>query len=250
VAFTFLADPDTEKGSLTYRGLDRRARAIAGALQSLGLAGERALLLYPPGLNYVAAFFGCLYAGVVAVPAYPPRRNRSLDRLQAIAADAGAAAALTTLAVNSAVGDLSHQVPGLQALRRLVTDQVPAEAADAWQEPCLTCESLAFLQYTSGSTAAPKGVMLTHGNLLHNCRWIRHCFGHTPEHRGLIWLPPYHDMGLIGGILQYNILERPASERQGQRLSSHPGCPPQGRRDPVPVGPFSLVVMVPLDSIW
>src|SRR5262245_17785744 len=79
-AFTFLADADTEKGTLTYRELDRRARAVAGTLQSLGLVGERVLLLYPPGLDYVAAFFGCLYARAVAVPAYPPRRNRSLDR--------------------------------------------------------------------------------------------------------------------------------------------------------------------------
>src|SRR5262245_22127447 len=83
-AFTFLADGETEKGSLTYRDLDYRARAIAGELQSLGLAGERALLLFPPGLDYVAALFGCLFAGVVAVPAYPPRRNRSHGRLQAI----------------------------------------------------------------------------------------------------------------------------------------------------------------------
>jgi acyl-CoA synthetase (AMP-forming)/AMP-acid ligase II/acyl carrier protein len=202
VAFTFLTDADTEKASVTYRELDCRARAIAGTLQALGLAGERALLLYPPGLDYVAAFFGCLYAGVVAVPAYPPRRNRSLDRLQTVAADAGAAVALTTPAVSSAVGDLSRQAPALRALRRLVTDQVSAEAAHAWKEPALSGESLAFLQYTSGSTAAPRGVMLSHGNLLHNCRWIRHCFGHTPEDRGLIWLPPYHDMGLIGGILQ------------------------------------------------
>jgi acyl-CoA synthetase (AMP-forming)/AMP-acid ligase II len=200
--FTFLTDADTEKGTLTYRALDGRARAIAGALQALGLAGERALLLYPPGLEYITAVFGCLYAGVVAVPAYPPRRNRSLDRLQAIAADARAAAALTTPAVDAALRELSVQAPELRALRRVVTDQVPADAADAWQQPPLSGDSLALLQYTSGSTATPKGVMLSHANLLHNCRSIRHCFGQAAENRGLVWLPPYHDMGLIGGILE------------------------------------------------
>jgi acyl-CoA synthetase (AMP-forming)/AMP-acid ligase II len=202
VAFTFLADPETDKGTLTYRELDQRARAIAGTLQSLGLAGERVLLLYPPGLDYVAAFFGCLYAGAVAVPAYPPRRNRSLDRLQAIAADSRAAVALITPAVGATLTNLSAQAAELTALRRILSNQIPAEAAHAWQEPSLSGESLAFLQYTSGSTAAPRGVMLSHRNLLHNCRWIHDCFEHTPESRGLIWLPPYHDMGLIGGILQ------------------------------------------------
>jgi acyl-CoA synthetase (AMP-forming)/AMP-acid ligase II len=201
-AFTFLADPETDKGTLTYRELDQRARAIAGTLPSLGLAGERVLLLYPPGLDYVAAFFGCLYAGAVAVPAYPPRRNRSLARLQAIAADSRAAVALITPAVGATLTDLSAQAAGLPALPRILSNQIPAEAAHAWQEPSLSGESLAFLQYTSGSTAAPRGVMLSHRNLLHNCRWIHHRFENTPESRGLIWLPPYHDMGLIGGILQ------------------------------------------------
>jgi acyl-CoA synthetase (AMP-forming)/AMP-acid ligase II len=201
-AFTFLADPETDKGTLTYRELDQRARAIAGTLQSLGLAGERVLLLYPPSLDYVAAFFGCLYAGAVAVPAYPPRRNRSLDRLQAIAADSRAAVALITPAVGATLTDLSAPGSGLPALRRILSNQIPAAAAHAWQEPSLSGESLAFLQYTSGSTAAPRGVMLSHRNLLHNCRWIHDRFEHTPESRGLVWLPPYHDMGLIGGILQ------------------------------------------------
>jgi acyl-CoA synthetase (AMP-forming)/AMP-acid ligase II len=95
-AYTFLADGDAERGTVTYGALDRRARAIAATLQLLGLEGQRALLLYPPGLDYVAAFFGCLYAGVVAVPAYPPRRNRSLERVRAVAADSRAAAVLTT----------------------------------------------------------------------------------------------------------------------------------------------------------
>jgi acyl-CoA synthetase (AMP-forming)/AMP-acid ligase II len=195
-------DGQTEKGTLTYGELDRNARAVAAALQARGLAGERALLLYPPGLDYVAAFFGCLYAGVVAVPAYPPRRNRSSDRLQAIVANARAAAVLTTPSLDAVAGRLGGQAPGRQPLHWLVSDEASAADARAWQEPTLSGETLAFLQYTSGSTAAPRGVVLTHGNLLHNCRWIQRRFEHTRDSRGLIWLPPYHDMGLIGGILQ------------------------------------------------
>src|SRR4028118_1858306 len=87
-AFTFLLDGETEETSLTYRELDLQARAIATQLQNLGASGERALLIYPPGLEFIAAKCGCLYAGVVAVPAYPPRRNQSLSRLQSIVADA------------------------------------------------------------------------------------------------------------------------------------------------------------------
>jgi acyl-CoA synthetase (AMP-forming)/AMP-acid ligase II/acyl carrier protein len=201
-AYTFLADGDAERGTVTYGELDRAARSVAATLQSLGLAGERALLLYPPGLDYVAALFGCLYAGVVAVPAYPPRRNRSRERLQAIIADARAAAVLATPSVASAGERLAAQVPSLRALRWLLTDQFSREAAESWREPPLCGESLALLQYTSGSTAAPRGVMLTHRNLLHNCHWIQRRFEHTADSRGMIWLPPYHDMGLIGGIIQ------------------------------------------------
>jgi acyl-CoA synthetase (AMP-forming)/AMP-acid ligase II len=171
-------------------------------LQSRGLAGERALLLFPPGLDYITAFFGCLYAGVVAVPTYPPRRNRSGDRLQAIVANARAAAVLTTPSVDAAAGRLWGQTIGRQPLHWLLTDEASTADAEAWKEPALSAESLAVLQYTSGSTAAPRGVMLSHGNLLHNSRWIERCFEYTRESRGVIWLPPYHDMGLIGGIIQ------------------------------------------------
>jgi acyl-CoA synthetase (AMP-forming)/AMP-acid ligase II/acyl carrier protein len=201
-AFVFLADADTVKASLTYAELDRQARAIAVMLQSRGLAGERALLLYPPGLDFIAALFGCLYAGVVAVPTYPPRRNRSSDRLQAIVANARVAAALTTPAIDAFAGHLRGQTLGRQPLHWLLSEEASSADAQAWQEPSLSGETLAVLQYTSGSTAAPRGVRLTHGNLLHNSRWMERCFEHTRDSRGVIWLPPYHDMGLIGGILQ------------------------------------------------
>lgn len=201
VAYTFLADGEVERGVVTFGDLDRQARSLAATLQSMGLAGERGLLLYPPGLDYVTALFGCLYAGVVVVPAYPPRRNRSLERLRSIIADAGVAAVFTTPPLRPAVEDLATRVPGSCGIP-LVLGNEAGTSPETWREPDLSEDTLALLQYTSGSTGAPKGVMLTHGNLLHNSRSIRSRFGNSADSRGVIWLPPYHDMGLIGGILQ------------------------------------------------
>src|SRR4028118_938491 len=202
LAYTFLLDGETETVRLSYGELDQQARAIAAKLQSLGGTGSRALLLYPPGLEFIAAFFGCLYAGVVAVPAYPPRRNQNMSRLQAIVASSQAAVALTTTSLLTNIRDQFAQNPELAALRWLATDNLASDQALGWQEPTLSSETLAFLQYTSGSTGTPKGVMVSHGNLLHNERMIQRAFDHTPNSRGVIWLPPYHDMGLIGGVLQ------------------------------------------------
>jgi amino acid adenylation domain-containing protein len=204
-AYTFLVDGEADAVHLTYADIDRQARSIAALLQSRGMAGERALLLYPPGLDYIAAFFGCLYAQVVAVPAYPPnpaQLERSLPRLRAIARDARPCVALTTSPILSMTPLLAAQDPAFQDLPWLATDAVAPAVAETWHDPAAPSTALAFLQYTSGSTAAPKGVMLTHANLLHNSALIHHAFAHTPASQGVIWLPPYHDMGLIGGVLQ------------------------------------------------
>lgn len=209
IAFTFLVDGENEQVHLTNAELDRQARAIGAWLQSLDLVGERALLLYPPGLEFVAAFFGCLYAGVTAVPVFPPRRNRSLTRIQAIADDAQARVALTTDVVVRLMQPLIHETPHLEALTWLTTDHVPAGMEERWQFPDVHTDTLAFLQYTSGSTGAPKGVMLNHGNLLHNSALIAYAFEHTRSGVGVFWLPSYHDMGLIGGILQPLYVGRP-----------------------------------------
>jgi acyl-CoA synthetase (AMP-forming)/AMP-acid ligase II/acyl carrier protein len=206
IAYTFLLDGESQEACLTYRSLDQQARSIAAHLRSLCPPGERALLLYPPGLAYIAAFFGCLYAGVVAVPAYPPERDRSLARTQAILTDAKPKIALTIDSVLTKLEPKLAQIPEFRTLKWLAIDrileesQVPTEQAEP--EPSVMAESLAFLQYTSGSTAAPKGVMISHANLLHNLSAIHRAFNHTIHSQGVIWLPPYHDMGLIGGILQ------------------------------------------------
>ncbi|MEA2693613.1 MAG: hypothetical protein QOJ16_3000, partial [Acidobacteriota bacterium] len=199
--YTFLIDGEQEVG-LTYAELDARARAVAALLEEHGAFGERVVLLYPPGLAYVCAFFGCLYAGAIAVPAYPPRQNRSLPRLLAILDDARPVAVLSTAELAARAGAWAEQAPALRALLWLSTDHLPEDRAAKWRPPPIGRESLAFLQYTSGSTGSPKGVMLSHGNLLHNSEQLRRAFGYTEESRGVIWLPPYHDMGLIGGILQ------------------------------------------------
>ena len=196
---TNLVDGDANEQHLTYRGLRDRARTIGGALSAH--AGERALLLYPPGFEYFEAFYGCMYAGVVAVPAYPPNPAalaRTLPRLQAIAADARASLILTTSPLRAMAGALGGAAFG--DLAWVTTDTLRGDTG--WQPPAIGAHSLAFLQYTSGSTDTPKGVMVSHGNLIHNSSLIRDAFGHSPSTIGVGWLPPYHDMGLIGQLIQ------------------------------------------------
>ncbi|BAZ49866.1 AMP-dependent synthetase and ligase [Nostoc sp. NIES-4103] len=202
LAFTFLHNTETEQVSLTYQELDQKAKAIAVVLKSMKATGERALLLYPPGIEFIAAFFGCLYAGVIAVPVYPPRRNQRMNRLQAIVADAQAAFALTTTSVFTNIEHSFKQAPELAALHWLATDNIASNLAPDWQPTKVSSDTLAFLQYTSGSTAAPKGVMVSHQNLLHNQLLIQQGFQHTQETIVVGWLPLYHDMGLIGNVLQ------------------------------------------------
>jgi acyl-CoA synthetase (AMP-forming)/AMP-acid ligase II len=166
----------------------------------MGATGERVLLLYPSGLEYIAAFFGCLYAGAIAVTAYPPHLHRSLDRVEAIVADAQAAVALTTSAFLAKTAQWFVDAPDLATLCWLATDAL-ATIEDTWQEPHIDSNSLAFFQYTSGSTGTPKGVMLSHANLLHNVSMLQSTGQHTEHDVVVGWLPLYHDMGLIGTIL-------------------------------------------------
>ncbi|MGV6396002.1 non-ribosomal peptide synthetase [Pseudomonas caspiana] len=206
IALRFLAEDAREGAVLSYRQLDLRARTIAAALQAQVVPGERAVLLFPSGPDYVAAFFGCLYAGVIAVPAYPPEsaRQHHQERLLSIIADAEPRLILTRSSLREPLLQMSEQLNAVDAPQLLCFDGLDSEQADGWREPELQPEDIAFLQYTSGSTALPKGVQVTHGNLVANELLIRRGFGIdlNPDDVIVSWLPLYHDMGLIGGLLQ------------------------------------------------
>lgn len=207
MAYTFLRDGEMPEATYSFSALDRQARMIAARLQQTIPVGSRALLLYPNGVEYIAAFFGCLYAGVIAVPVYPPRRNRSDRRLKSIAEDTDARIILTTVEVSKRIENKKQLqfVPELKEYRWLSTDALADsqvdKLADAWQAPAIDGDSLAFLQYTSGSTGQPKGVMVSHANLLQNLLELSQTFDFTEESIMVTWLPIFHDMGLIYGVL-------------------------------------------------
>jgi acyl-CoA synthetase (AMP-forming)/AMP-acid ligase II len=204
LAYAYLKDGEDVSATLTFAELDTQARRIAGALQVIGSAGDRALLLYAPGLEFVAAFFGCLYANRIAVPAYPPHPSRfaqALPRLRSIVEDARPCVLLTTASMAALAETMRSTEPAFAGMQVLATDTVSPDAAYAWMPPRVASDTLAFLQYTSGSTATPKGVMVSHGNLVHNVAMTTHVFGASPDAPMVSWLPVYHDMGLIGCIL-------------------------------------------------
>ena len=207
-AYTFLADGEHESGSITYRELDLQARAIAVRLLTKVKPGDRALLVYPytAGLEFIASFLGCLYAGVIAVTDYPRQHIKSLSQYQDRIVDSQAGIILTTREFADRVKGQLVSHPGmalkLKALPWIASDEVDLKLSQQWQMPKISSDTLAFLQYTSGSTGQPKGVMVTHGNVLHNSEVIYQSFGHHPQSKILMWLPMFHDMGLIGGVMQ------------------------------------------------
>ncbi len=200
---TFLSEGETEADHLTYETLDHSARVIATDLQRMVGEGQRALLLYPPGLDFICAFFGCLYAGIVAIPAPLPHRarlQRSLPRLQCLIDDSGTSLVLTDsahLAELEALGSLS----GLSIMAMDGSPQHEHEVG-VWQEPCINDDTLAYLQYTSGSTSEPKGVMVRHGDLFRHCGHTAQAWGYGPDSVAATWLPHFHDYGLVDGIIQ------------------------------------------------
>ncbi|XZG70405.1 fatty acyl-AMP ligase [Chitinibacteraceae bacterium HSL-7] len=201
-AFSFLNEQGLEHRRLSYAQADHEARAVAAMLQAHGLTGERAVLLFQPSAEYVLSLLGCWYAGVTAVPVYAPRLNASLDRVRLIVDNAQAAAILSTSQVFATMQDDTWQALRAQGLAEIAVDAIPADAAAHWQQPDVTENTLAALQYTSGSTGQPKGVRLLHRNLITNSRMIARTIQSDADSVGVMWIPPYHDMGLIGGILQ------------------------------------------------
>ena len=217
--YQFLGNGTDVTERMTYAQMDFRARQVGGWLQGRVEPGERVLLIFTSGLDYLSAYFGCLYAGAIAAPAYPPRKNRRADRLRSIVRDAGLTLVLTSDDLLRSLQETIDADEVLAGLQWQALESIQAASADRWVLPAISSETIAFLQYTSGSTGDPKGVMVTHGNLLHNQHLIRTNFGSSgltinednrapeekrqyPHAETLVgWLPLHHDMGLIGNAL-------------------------------------------------
>lgn len=206
--FTDGENPEADQ-CVTFSELDQAARNVAGYLQKLGATGQRVLLVYPPVLDFVAGFFGCLYAGATAVPAFPPRRNRKGQRIHGIARDCQAQLALTNELVRQQIEADANWVEW-ESISIIATDSLAQDYSSNWKPPTIAPDDLAVLQYTSGSTGQPKGVMLSHANLVRNTELIMVAFEADMNCVGVSWLPTYHDMGLIGGILAPVFIGRPS----------------------------------------
>lgn len=204
LVYTFLHDDEGQRSQRTFAQIDREARAIATRLQQLGLQGQRALLVYDPGIEFTAALVGCIYAGVIAVPAYPPdpmRSHRVLPRLQSIATNSQGTVLLTSSGLLEWAEGLFSRLSGIDSV--VATNEVDLSLADQWQQPYADRDTVAILQYTSGSTGTPRGVVIDHGNLIANLSQI-HMLLHDDSNVLSSWLPPYHDMGLIGHLLSWH----------------------------------------------
>jgi len=201
-AFVFLERGEREAGSLTYGELDRRARVIARALLDNGLSGRRIILAYPTCLEFVAALFSCFYARAIAIPAPIDRQDGAAARLHAILTDADAAAVLSLRSVLSHAAAPAGETGGLSIADTLclATDEL-MNASDSMPLEPIEPDAVALLQYTSGSTGNPRGVILTHGNLIANQQALSAVLASSVSDIGVNWLPLYHDMGLIGGVL-------------------------------------------------
>ena len=210
LAYRFLADGETSQQTLTYLQLHQQAVQIASYLQSFLSPGDRVLVVYPysAGLEFIAAFFGCLYAGAIAVTDNPPVSPQAIVKLQTRLESSQCRAILSTKALIEQLKiqfsvEKEEETRRGTSLRWVATDDLlDQNLAIDWQEPPINGDTVAFLQYTSGSTGTPKGVIVTHGNVLHNSAIIYKAFGHHNNSKGLIWLPLFHDMGLIGGVVQ------------------------------------------------
>src|ERR1043166_2030230 len=202
IAYRFLADGEEERSALTYGELYRRARRVAAGIQKQSAAGERALLLDSSEADYIVTFFGCLCAGVIAVPIYAPRVNKKGNaRVESVVADAQPSVVLTAGAGSQAVRDAITAAAG-EHVKWIDTNALSVDDDPLWTPPDVKGTDIAFLQYTSGSTAAPKGVMVSHTNILDNERMIQNAFDTKPDSVIVGWLPLFHDMGLIGNVLQ------------------------------------------------
>jgi len=202
VLYYFLEDGLKETDRITYGQMNVRLKAIATELRSAFKKGDRALLIFPPGIEFIVSLFGCFYSGIIAVPAYPPRKNRMFQRFGAIMKDCSPSVILTTRKIKEDIKKNFSSEKCMESIDYLVYEDIPAELPDQWIPTEIFPDDLAFLQYTSGSTGEPNGVMVSHRNLVHNSEFIKCAFNHDENLVGVNWLPGFHDMGLIGALLQ------------------------------------------------
>jgi acyl-CoA synthetase (AMP-forming)/AMP-acid ligase II/acyl carrier protein len=201
VTFCYLADGEAEEQPLTYRDFERKAQAIGAELQALGLEGERVLLLFPQGLEYLIALFGCFYAGAIAVPAYPPRNNRNLKRLLAIMDNCGSR---HIMADRDGVQHIERMDRDFSAYQMLTYEEMLAKEGQ-WNARPIRSDDIAYLQYTSGSTGSPKGVRVTHRNMLENIKGLKETYYPYDLKVSVSWIPMYHDMGLLSMMTIFTV---------------------------------------------
>ncbi|MCB9018696.1 MAG: fatty acyl-AMP ligase, partial [Chitinophagales bacterium] len=210
-AYRYLLDGEDQEIRVSFKDLYLTALGIAREIRQHAQAGERVVLLYQPGIEFIQAFSACLLAGVVAVPVYPPQGPKDWPRFLGIVSDADVSLFCTSSLVYSPFVAALKMSPAVSHLPVLATDKVdPLLDPDSWDEaPGLSRDSIAFLQYTSGSTGQPKGVMVSHGNLIDNLSINVRGYQHGDDTLVVSWLPQYHDMGLIGNILLTPYIGRP-----------------------------------------
>lgn len=200
-AYIFLPDGENKEEKITYTQFYQDALKIALGLLQVTKKGERALMLFPPGLDYIRSLFGCFLSGIIGVPAYPPRKNRSLERIRTMVLDSGASIVLSTTDIYDTFERSFKDVEELRSLKWILADRL-SKSPEPYEFPLPGPGDVALLQYTSGSTGRPKGVMVTHRNIIRNVEFIRQSFGLTRESVSVTWLPSFHDMGLIDGVIE------------------------------------------------
>jgi acyl-CoA synthetase (AMP-forming)/AMP-acid ligase II/acyl carrier protein len=202
LAFVVLDQDGIEIEKINYGDLIRLSKSIAAGLQGKTKQGDSCLLLSAPGLDFITALFGCIYAGLVAIPAYPPKKNKKNDRLWSVIEDANPACILLSQEIENMLVANPDAFEKMIGIPRMIIDRKSADHSDQYKYPALSDNDTILLQYTSGTTGNPLGTMINHAGIMHNSEVIKIAFGHDAKLTGVNWLPPYHDMGLIGTIFQ------------------------------------------------